>query len=98
MLAKAKDRLSKGDVALFCHGHISRVLAMRWVGLPVASGGLILMNPAAVTVLGTYHDVPCIEHANVVPLRGPLLAQPLDDDEGGDATSAGPADTGLGHA
>ena len=36
VLAQAKDKLRKGDVALFCHGHISRVLAMRWVGLPVA--------------------------------------------------------------
>ena len=63
------DRLEHGDVALFCHGHISRVLAVRWVGLPVADGGMILMNPAAVTVLGTYHGRPCIEHANVVPFR-----------------------------
>ena len=71
---------------------------MRWVGLPVASGGLILMNPAAVTVLGHYHDAPCIEHANVVPLRGPLLAQPLDDDEAGEGVPVGAVDSGLGHA
>ena len=58
VLARAKDKLRKGDVALFCHGHISRVLAMRWVGQPVAHGGMILMNPAAITVLGTYHDGP----------------------------------------
>ena len=34
-------------------------------------GGLILMNPAAITVLGTYHDEPCIEHANIIPFRPP---------------------------
>ena len=83
MLARAKDKLRKGDVALFCHGHISRVLAMRWVGLPVANGGMILMNPAAITVLGTYHDAPCIEHANVVPFRPPQISQ--QPDEGFDA-------------
>ncbi len=99
VLAKARDRLDRGDVALFCHGHISRVLAMRWVGLPVASGGMIMMNPAAVTVLGTYHEAPCIEHANVVPLRGPLLDQPLgDDDDPATPVAAAGVEAGWGHA
>jgi probable phosphoglycerate mutase len=102
VLARAKDKLRKGDVALFCHGHISRVLAMRWVGLPVANGGMILMNPAAITILGTYHDSPCIEHANVVPFRPPQISQ--QPDEGFDAevdefsAESVPADSGLGHA
>ena len=93
MLAQAKEKLRKGDVALFCHGHISRVLAMRWVGLPVANGGMILMNPAAITILGTYHDAPCIEHANVVPFRPPHISQAPDegfeaeDDETGPTTA-----------
>ncbi len=69
VLAMATQALHLGDVALVCHGHMSRVLAVRWVGLPISQGGLILMNPAAVTVLGTYHDRPCIEHANVVPFH-----------------------------
>ncbi|HEY4992901.1 MAG TPA: histidine phosphatase family protein [Nakamurella sp.] len=105
VLARAKDRLRKGDVALFCHGHISRVLAMRWVGLPVVAGGMILMNPGAVTVLGTYHDAPCIEHANVVPFRPPFISQREDDDDeaavdsgAGRAVGADTADSGLGHA
>ena len=69
VLAAAALALQVGDVALVCHGHMSRVLAVRWVGLPIREGGLILMNPAAVTVLGTYHGRPCIEHANVVPFH-----------------------------
>ena len=68
---------SPEDVAVRC----DRVLAMRWVGLPVANGGMILMNPAAITVLGTYHDKPCIEHANVVPFRPPVISQEEDEDE-----------------
>ncbi len=102
VLARAKDKLRKGDVALFCHGHISRVLAMRWVGLPVANGGMILMNPAAITVLGTYHDAPCIEHANVVPFRPPQISQQPDEgfeaevDEFSSETIG--ADSGRGHA
>ncbi|MET3803721.1 putative phosphoglycerate mutase [Nakamurella sp. UYEF19] len=69
VLGLARRALELGDVALVCHGHISRVLAVRWVGLPITAGSLILMNPAAITVLGTYHGEPCIEHANVVPFH-----------------------------
>jgi broad specificity phosphatase PhoE len=73
VLARAAEALVDGDVALVCHGHMSRVLAVRWIGLPISSGGVLLMDPAAVTVLGTYHDKPCIEHANVVPFHtGPM--------------------------
>lgn len=73
-LARAEQALEHGDVALVCHGHMSRVLAVRWVGLPVVEGSLLMMNPAAVTVLGTYHERHCIDHANVVPFH--LLVKP----------------------
>ena len=73
VLARAAEALSDGDVALVCHGHMSRVLAVRWIGLPIASGSVLMMDAAAVTVLGTYHDQPCIQHSNVVPFRyGPM--------------------------
>ena len=83
VLARAREKLVDGDVALFCHGHISRVLAVRWVGLPVTAGALVLMNPAAVTVLGTYHDAPAIEHANVVPFHPPRLQHGEDGADAG---------------
>ncbi len=73
-LATAAAALQHGDVALVCHGHMSRVLAVRWVGLPVVEGSLLMMNPAAVTALGTYHGRHCIDHANVVPFH--LLVKP----------------------
>jgi len=73
VLSRASALLPKGDVALVCHGHMSRALAVRWVGLPITAGGLIMMNPAAITVLGTYHEAPCIEHANVVPFKPAAL-------------------------
>jgi broad specificity phosphatase PhoE len=98
VLEQAREKLRKGDVALFCHGHISRVLAMRWVGLPVANGGMILMNPAAITILGTYHDAPCIEHANVVPVRPPHIDQREDDDETGGEPDVLDATAEFGHA
>ena len=76
VLAEAATALQSGDVALVCHGHMSRVLAVRWIGLPISSGSVLLMDAAAVTVLGTYHDDPCIEHSNVVPFRNGPMAVP----------------------
>jgi probable phosphoglycerate mutase len=67
LLGRVRDLATGGDLALVCHGHICRVLAVRWVGLPVAAGALVAMDAAAVTVLGHYHGGPIIEHANVVP-------------------------------
>lgn len=67
LLADAAGALTRGDLVLVCHGHLSRVLAVRWIGLPVTAAALIAMDAAAVTVLGRYHGAPIIDHANVVP-------------------------------
>ncbi len=48
--------LERGDVALVGHGHSLRALAAVWLGLPASQGGLFTMEPARLSILGTYRD------------------------------------------
>jgi probable phosphoglycerate mutase len=64
----ARIRAVDGDVALFAHGHVLRVLAARWVGLPPAAGRHLLLDPATVSVLTQYHGIPAVKSWNA-PLR-----------------------------
>jgi len=47
------DRLQRleGNVALFSHGHFSRVLAARWVNLPVTGASNLMINTASISTL-----------------------------------------------
>ena len=41
-----------GDVAVFAHGHLLRVLGARWIELPAVYGGNLALGTAAVCELG----------------------------------------------
>ncbi len=45
-----------GDVALFAHGHLLRVLAARWIGAPAALGRRFNLSTATVSTLAWEHD------------------------------------------
>jgi broad specificity phosphatase PhoE len=44
-----------GDVLVFSHGHMLRVLTARWLGLPASAGALFVLAPAALGELGHEH-------------------------------------------
>jgi probable phosphoglycerate mutase len=60
VLTRAAEALPRGPVVLVAHGHISRVLGARWIGLPVSAGAHFLLSEAAPCVLGADKSVPVI--------------------------------------
>jgi broad specificity phosphatase PhoE len=60
----ARIRSVDGDVALFAHGHVFRVFAARWLGLPAAAGCHFLLDPATVSVLSHYRGIPAVKRWN----------------------------------
>jgi probable phosphoglycerate mutase len=56
----AELRELEGDAVLFAHGHVLRVLAARWIGLPGAAGASLAMGTASVSVLGRERETPAI--------------------------------------
>lgn len=52
----AEAETAGGDVALFSHGHVLRILAARWLGLTASGGALLTYSAAAISVLGFEHD------------------------------------------
>jgi probable phosphoglycerate mutase len=60
----AKVRAVEGNVALFAHGHVFRVLAARWLGLPPSVGQHFLLDTATMTILSYYRNIPAIKQWN----------------------------------
>jgi len=55
-----RARAAGGDVLLFSHGHLLRVLAARWVGLPPIGGRLLGLRAGAVSALGWEREAPVV--------------------------------------
>lgn len=53
-----------GDVALFAHGHVLRVLGARWIGLPAVGGSHLALGTATLCVLGHERETSVLERWN----------------------------------
>jgi broad specificity phosphatase PhoE len=61
VIARVRAAQADGDVLVFAHGHLLRVLAARWLGLPPASGGLFELATATLSIVGFDREAPSIE-------------------------------------
>ncbi|WP_433873820.1 histidine phosphatase family protein [Saccharopolyspora sp. CA-218241] len=61
----AELRQNGGDAVLVGHGHFSRVLIARWLGLPAAAGVHFALDAAGITVLGHERGTPQLVRGNV---------------------------------
>jgi probable phosphoglycerate mutase len=69
----ARAHARTGDVLAFSSGHIIRVIAARWLGLPAASGRIFYCDPASVGVLDFEHG----EYDQPIVRRWNYVSQPL---------------------
>ena len=53
----ARLRSMESRIAIFSHGHFGRVLAARWIGLPVRHAQHFLLSTASLSILGFEHNV-----------------------------------------
>ncbi|MEW9527779.1 histidine phosphatase family protein [Microbispora sp. NPDC049125] len=56
----ARLRSAGGDVLVVAHGHILRVLAARWLGLPPDDGRYFRLDTGTYSVLGHEHEEPVL--------------------------------------
>lgn len=61
---RARARAAGGDVLVFAHGHLLRVLAARWLGLEPTFGRLFSLSTGTISILGWDRENPAIETWN----------------------------------
>jgi broad specificity phosphatase PhoE len=68
VLDRVRPLLRDGDVAIIGHGHLQRVLAVRWLGLD-PSAGRMLSHPGTGTLssLAYEHEEPVVSAWNILP-------------------------------
>ena len=63
----ARANQARGDVALFAHGHLLRILTARWLGLDPQAGRLFALGAGSVSTLGYERDTRVISSWNFRP-------------------------------
>jgi broad specificity phosphatase PhoE len=73
-VARRADRVIRlateagGDVALFAHGHLLRILTARWLGLRATGGRLFALGTSSIGVLGYERDARVLRTWNITAL------------------------------
>ncbi|HKC26695.1 MAG TPA: histidine phosphatase family protein [Jatrophihabitans sp.] len=65
VLRRVAESVRKGPVVLVGHGHFSRALGARWIGLPISGGANLALGTAAPSVLGAQYGAPLIDRWNL---------------------------------
>ena len=60
----ARVKAVDGEVALFGHGHILRIIAARWLEQPAIEGARYYLSTATLSVLGWERETPVIDRWN----------------------------------
>ena len=63
----ARARAADGEVALFAHGHVLRVIAARWCELEPIEGRRFPLDTGTTNVLGWEHEYPAVRRWNDLP-------------------------------
>jgi len=65
-LDRTRPAVAQGDVAVVAHGHLSRILTARWLGLdPSAARQFGHPHPGTINTLGYEHGIPVVLGWNV---------------------------------
>jgi broad specificity phosphatase PhoE len=56
----ARLRQGPGPVLVVAHGHLLRVLAARWLGMPPLAGSHFLLDTTTISVLSAYRGIPAL--------------------------------------
>jgi broad specificity phosphatase PhoE len=57
-------RAGEGDVALFAHGHVLRILAARWCDFDAIAARHLMLDTATISILGYERETPAIRSWN----------------------------------
>ena len=56
---------TKGDVAIFAHGHVLRVLSALWIGMPPQGGSRLVLATGKLSILGWERETQAIRAWNI---------------------------------
>jgi probable phosphoglycerate mutase len=70
-LDRVEPLLAQGDVAMVAHGHLLRILASVYLGLPPSTGAHLELDAGSVCELNVHHGVPTIQRWNLTPEVSP---------------------------